>query len=371
MKSAQAAPPPPAHTTTEDIIGRARRVRAKRLTAMGGGAVACLAIAATAVVQFSPRGGADGLAPAAAPSAPVASFSAPPAKPATPPLPVKKVRFTTTLGTYQVGRYTVGPAGQVTDGYTELPVYDGETWPDDNGTTYPYAGATITVYDKDVYDPSTFGGAGDATLVIGDEYRLRVDGREAIGRDWTFAQPGDESKKWVRSALAWQYADNAWATLVPNYGHTDITRAEVAQIAAKLSTGSKRELKVPYTFGYLPQGWQAVAVAQNDASTGLPGSKVFLQQGAVADPATRIDEILPGHLAITVSKGESKISSIRGRDGVHCFEGNRSCTIVKGDYLVDVNNYGETLTDAQVRQITEGLRLTDLADQSSWKPVTV
>jgi hypothetical protein len=362
-----AAPLP--HTSTDDIIGRARRARTRRNAATVAGGVAVLALAVTGVTTLSGGSGANGGQQAAAGPSPMASYSAPPAKPTTPPLPVQKVDFSSTFASYQVGAYRVGPVGQVTDGYTQIPVYRaGETWEDDSSTKYPYAGATITAYDKDVFDTATFNAAGDDTMRVGDQYEVTVNGKPALARDFTYISPVDPQKSWVRTAIAWQYADGAWATLMPDYYTAGLSRDDAVRIAEGLGTAAKKDLKVPYHFGYLPKGWQVVGVTQRDAKTSTLVSEVFLHQGPVADPSTRIDEVLPGHLKISVMKGKPKVE-IKG-DGVHCFTGQQSCTIISGDYLVDLGNYGETLTDAQVKQIAEGLQFTSLADQKTWVSVT-
>ncbi|MEV6630249.1 hypothetical protein AB0M54_05790 [Actinoplanes sp. NPDC051470] len=371
LKSLESTPPPPAQTTTDDIIGRARRARAWQSVALGSGVAAVLAVAVAVGVTTlgGPGGAGPGGVPAAGQPTPQSSFSPPPAERIDPPLPVKKVSFSTDLGAYRVGAFRIGPAAKITDGYVELPVYhDGITLGE--GSTYPLAVATITVYDKDVYDTSTFGGAGNATLIIGDHYPMTVGGREALGRDWTYISPVDESKKRVMAALAWQYDDGAWATLLPNYGGPDLPRDQAAQIAAGLTTAGKQDLRVPYRFGYLPDGWQAVAVRQTPADTSEFVSEVFLHKGPVADPATRIDEVLPGHLQITVLKGlDPGKADYTDKEGVHCTPGRESCAVVHDDYRIGLHGNGSTLSDAEIKKIAEGLQLRDLADQSKWAKV--
>lgn len=372
MRSLEATPPPPARTTTDDIIGRARRARVWRGAAIGTGTAACLA----AAVAFSVTAGAGtrpGLGdsgdvqPASQPT-PMASFSVPPAERSDPVLPVHKIDFSSELGQYRIGAYRIGPAVKVTGGYTELPIYrDGTTL--GGGSTVPLEVATMAVYDKGVYDTAQFGGAGDSTLIIGDQYSLTVGGREALGRDWTYISPIDPAKKQVMTALAWQYADGAWATLLPNYGGPDLPRGLATQIAAGLTTSARRDLKIPYQLKFLPPGWQAVAVRQSLPGNDTPVSEVFLHQGPVADPATRIDEVLPGHLKITVMKGldPGKADYVTG-DGVHCTAGRQSCAIIKGNYRIDLDGYGGP-SDADVKRIAEGLQLRNLADPTTWAKV--
>jgi hypothetical protein len=370
LESLEATPPPPARTTTDDIIGRARRTQAWRNVALGTGVAACLAVA-VAVALPGPGDpkltGSSGL-PSAQPT-PGQSFAPPPAEPTVAALPVKKVDFSTGLSAYRAGAFRVGPATEVTDGYVELPVYhDGTTL--GNGSKRPLEVATITVYDKGVYDTATFGGAGNADLTIGDQYPATVDGRPATGQDWTFTSPLDASKKTTKAALAWQYADGAWATLMPNYGGPDLPRDQAARIAAGLTTAAGHELKVPYRPKFLPDGWQAVAVSQVEPATSELISEVFLHKGPVPDPATRVDEVLPGHVQITVTKGlQPGKADFTDTEGIHCTAGRGSCAIIHGDYRIDLHAYGAGLSDTQLKQIAEGLQLHDLADQSTWTKV--
>ena len=359
--------PPPPRTTTDDIVNRARRMRARRTAAMGGALLACLAVAVTVVPRLGPAG-AGGIMPAEQPNAPMASFSPPPASPTDAPLPVKKIDFRTNLGEYRVGPYQIGPATTVTEGYTELPVYhDGSTWQNDLGEKFPLTVATITVYGEDVYDTTTFGGAGDATLTIGDQYPVTVGGRDAIGRDWTYSSPVDATKKQTVAALAWQWADDSWATFLPSYGGPSMSRDQVATIAAGLTTTAQRDLKVPYRLGHLPQGWQAVSVQQIEARYGMSESVVFLHQGPLADPATRVDAVLPGHLVIGVMQkpkpGEKNDYS--SEPGVQCTPGQQTCSVIHGDYIVTFRG----LSEDQIRRIATELDLRNPADPGSWVKV--
>ncbi|MEU8244586.1 hypothetical protein AB0C07_40555 [Actinoplanes missouriensis] len=369
LRSLETTPPPPARTTTDDIIGRARRARVWRGAAIGAGAAACLAVAVAVSVPAvtGSGGGSGGVQPAGQP-VPQASFSAPPAERTDPALPVDKIDFSSPLGQYRVGAFRIGPAVTVTGGYTELPVYhDGTTL--GGGSTEPLEVATIAVYGKGVYDTALFGGAGDATLVIGDQYPVTVNGRGGLGRDWTYLSPTDAASKQVMAALAWQYADDSWATLLPNYGGPDLSREQATAIAAGLSTSARRDLKVPYRMTFVPEGWQAVAVRQP-----VPGggslSEVFLHAGPVADPVTRIDEVLPGHVKISVMKGlEPGKADYTTDEGVHCVTGQGHCTIIKDDYRIDLDSYGAGLADTEVKRIAEGVQLRDPADPDTWVKV--
>jgi hypothetical protein len=361
LRSVQDGAPAP-HTTTDDIIARAKRRRARRTVGVASAAVAaCLGIVAAALTIPGDGGAVTptaGRPAASAPTGPVPTES---------PLPVKQVDFTATLGDYRVGSYRIGPVGQVTAGYQQIPVYrDGETWTDDDShVNYPYEGATITVYRPGVYDPGSFTFGEDTTLKIGSQYTVSIGGRPGIAVDFTYTQPDNRSNKFVRTALAWQYQAGAWATLVPNYSHAALPKADAVRIAAGLVTSAKkRQLKVPYQLGYLPSGWQAVGVAQYDPAKTSMGSAAYFHQGPLANPATVLDASVPGTVSIGVSTGKSKDPLV---EGLNCATGRHECTILHGPYLISVGSWDAS--DDVVRKIAEGLQLKDLADQSTWVPV--
>ena len=370
LKSAQDAAPPP-RATTDDIIAQAGRIRARRAaTAAAGGVVACIALAATAVAGL---GASDGegqpvAAPPAvsAPAGPEPSASAP--APVSSAAPVQPAGFTATLREYRAGQYKIGPAGQVAPGYQEIPVYsDGRTWESEAGRSYPLSAGSIIAYRAGVFDPATFGGRGDATLTVGPKYQVKVGGKAAVGRDLIFQSPVDVTKRYVRASLAWQYAPDAWATFVPDYDTVDLSRADARQIAAGLSTAPAREVRVPYRLGRLPGDWRAVAVTQTPEKVSSVVSKVFLHDGPLTESAAlKIDEVFPHSAMITVIKDKPKDATLRGADGLRCSSGRATCTIVQGEYLIEVADWNETLTTAQVEQIAKGLRLRDLGDQKTW-----
>ncbi|BCJ54919.1 hypothetical protein Asp14428_63940 [Actinoplanes sp. NBRC 14428] len=375
LKSVQEAAPAP-HTTTDDIIARARRSRTRRTAAtVAGSAVAGIAAVTVAVSAAATSGasssgfGAAGQPSGSAPAQPAVSAPAPQVS-APAPLPVKRIDFVTTLTGYRTGVYHAGPPGLVTAGFQELPVYrDGETWPGDDGVKYPLATGTITAYRAKLYKPESFAFDESATQKPGKQYPITVEGRPGFGIDLTYISPADGTKKWVKTALAWEYADNAWATFVPRDGQGAVSRADALKIAGGLTLGAKREVKAPYRFGYLPEGWQVVGAEQTDADTSNRVSTVYLHQGPMADPVTRVDELPPRTIKIEVSKGKPKNASLAGKDGVHCYTGRANCVIVRGDHLIDVVDLDGALGNAQVEQLTRGLQPADPAAQGTWMKI--
>ncbi|MFI6074251.1 hypothetical protein ACIA5C_22080 [Actinoplanes sp. NPDC051343] len=358
LESVRGGAPAP-HTTTDDIIARAKRRRTRRrLGITAAGIAACLGIVMTATLL---PGGTPNMEVA---GEPIPSGPTGP-RPIEKALPIKHVDFSSTLGSYRAGAYQVGPAGQVAAGYQQMPVYkDGETWEDDDThVNYPYAGSTLTVYAPGVYDPGSFAFGEDATLKIGDKYTVKIGDRPGFAIDFTYSQPGNESNKFVRTALAWQYRTGAWATLVPNYEHGPLPRADAIQIAAGLITSArKQQLKVPYKLGYLPKGWQAVAVTQTPVATSTSLSTLILHPGPEANPALLLDESAPSTVVIGVSRARDTKEHLV--EGLNCFPGRQECTIVHGDYLIGVGSWDQP--DAVVKKIAEGLKLKDLSDPSTW-----
>lgn len=357
---------PAPHTTADDIIATARRIRARRRAAMAGGAAACLAVMTAAVTALGPSGTK---APGTGVPAAVQPVQASPLLPPD--------TFSTVLGEYRVGPYRIGPVRQVTAGYQQLPVHrDGLTWPADDGRRFPLADGMITVYRPGVYHPDRLG-RDDPSGVYGVPSPLTVAGRPAVSRTVSksvsvgSAPPSPAPDGHVRTALAWQYAPDAWATYVPTSVDRDESAADALRIAAAVTPRPERELRVPYRLDVVPDGWQTVAVTETREKDGTVLSEVYLHKGPVPDArlAGQVDIRLPG-VHIVVMKAQPKDERIRGRNGVHCYPPQAACTVVLGEYLIDVDGRGAgDLTEADIRRIVDGLQPVDIADVGAWLPV--
>lgn len=365
LESARDTAPAP-RTTTGDIIIRAGRIRARRRFAAATGAgAACLAVAV---------GGVAGLSSPPPAQQPAAQ------QPAAITLPAG---FATVLGDSRVGDYRIGPVGEVTPGYQEVPVYrDGATWPGDDGKNYPLVDGTITVYQPGVYDPATFR-RPDPQARFGPEFTVTVAGRPGVGHEITYAagvqdlggpsmSPSfDPAGRFSRVALAWQYAANAWATYVPRDARVRQSTEDAVAIAEALTVVPERPVRMPYRFGYLPQGWQPIAVTETPAGDSTTVSEVFLHEGPRdGDLATAVDEVTPRTVKVFVSRGDLKDDAIEGRKGVHCYA-QPVCTRILGDYFIQVDGmFTNSLPNSEIRRITEGLKPVDVADHDAWVPAT-
>lgn len=377
LESVQQAAPAP-HTTTDDIIARARRIRARRTAAVVTGSAA--AVLAVVVAATAGQGAPTGKTPPAAQGPSVAqgpSIAVPlPGSLLTPP-----DTFSTMLGEYRVGPYQIGPVGAVTAGFQELPVYrDGQTWNADDGTPYPLSDGLITIYRPGVFSPDTFGADEPTDYSFGAEFPVTVAGRPGIGREVSQSVspsggvdpsgPSNPQDRYVRTALAWQYEPGAWATYLPQFLLRNESTQDAVRVAAAVTPKPRRQVRLPYSLDYLPVGWQIVAVTETRAKLSNQVSEVFLHDGPIpaANLRDKVDLRLPG-VHIVVMKGQPKDGDIRGQDGVHCYAPQPACTVVSGDYLIDVDGRGSDLTETDVRQIVLGLHPVDLADQDTWVKV--
>jgi hypothetical protein len=362
LESVQDTAPAP-HTTTDDIIARARRMRARRTAAtVTGGAAAVVAVVLAAVAGLGGGPGAE--EPPAAESVQSSLLTLPDG-------------FRTVLGEYRVGAYQIGPVGTVTAGYQELPVYrDGQTWDAQNGQRYPQPDGTITFYRPGVYNTKALG-TEEPRVTYGAAYPVTVAGRPGIGREVSYTRgqalgmPETSPTKYVRTALAWQYAPKAWATYVPQLNMRTQPAQDALDIAAEVTPQPARPIRTPYHLGVIPDGWQPVAVTETPAKLSSEVSDLYLHKGPVPKNAlaTTVDIRLPNALEIVVIKGQPKDDKIRGKNGVHCYSPGPACTIVVGDYFIDVEGRFSGLSDTEVRQLVLGLTPVDIASQDTWVPV--
>ena len=387
LESVQGAAPPP-RTSTDDIIATARRMRTRRTVgAAAGGTAAVLAVMVAAVAGFT--GPSATVPTAGSPSAPAASAAGPefqpipsvaellpPADTRTPLLSLP-TSFRTVLGEYRIDGYRIGPAGQVTPDFQELPVYrDGETWRGDDGRDYPMSDGLLTFYRPGVYQPKKLG-AEEPSAPWGTAYPVTVAGRPGIAREMSYgltagssAAPGEQ--RYTRTAIAWQYRLDAWATYVPRPLQGSRPWQDGLDIGAAVTAKPVRPVTAPYRLGFVPAGWQVIAATATPATVSSTLSEVYLHRGPVAADARGAKVDISGpNVRIAVFHGDPKSAKLRGRDGVHCHSPVASCTIVRGDHFIEVEGrFAEGLGEADIRRIVDGLTPVDIADRDAWVPVS-
>ncbi|MEV4349174.1 hypothetical protein AB0J83_32355, partial [Actinoplanes sp. NPDC049596] len=251
--------------------------------------------------------------------------------------------FASTVGESRAGAYRVGPVDQVTTGYQRLPVYrDGLVVRIDD-KTYPRAVATITVYRTGVFDPGAFTNPGQGRTSV----PLKLAERQAL----------IDGKK-----VAWPYAADSWATLVPSEGKGSPDLSDAAKIIDSIAPAPERPVRAPYSFGFLPPGWRVVSAGQ--AAPGLSDqiSRIALQKGDLtrAQKQGPVDETVPYAILKIVA-----VPQDTSRERIRCV--SHYCTmILDRGHEAELQGIGTGPSVPEIRRILAGLRFADVADQSTW-----
>jgi hypothetical protein len=237
---------------TEDTPDRSRRrvverIAAGRWKAVAAPAVAALAVASVVVaaVTLSHSGGAG--RHTAAPGSGIATA------------PV--------YGTAPTCDPAGGPRCFDTFSFNDLPGRKTSLWlpiaaPGMRKMTYTTEGERVTLFDPGVFDTSKLAGARKVQGFGITGYWVKVPG----DRDFCQAAGGSPC---LLPAVAWQYAPDAWGTVVPvpggNFGNP---RLSPLQIAAAVDP-ARKPLPVPVKVGHLPAGY---AVREIETSPNYDGS---------------------------------------------------------------------------------------------------
>jgi hypothetical protein len=355
---------PPMRRDVDQVVqaGRTRAVRG-RLLRVGAGAGTAVAVAAALALPH-----AFGGAPAATPAAPAASAA--PAAPLTYPADKFAYAFTG----YQAGPFTVSEPILVTPGYQESYVrrgdemenlYDG-TKEDRVVASVPGYSALLTVYRPGTFEPTRFNGAE----------AVRVAGHPGLYAPAVHYQPGDDSPS--KGALAWQYAEDAWATLA-SVTPDGYSKAEFVQIAAGLAAAPPTTATSPVKLTWTPPGYGLTSAGATDD---------YPNGGPYMVSSQRLIKTRPAYTGLTATVDASATGSPTFRVGVfpvsfadnshvrpgaasYCNDGNANlCYRMTSDgkYLIEISSNGG-LSTADLRRVLDSAKLADPADRSTWSPV--
>jgi hypothetical protein len=360
---------PAARHSVDDIVAAGRRRRRRAVGQWLGGAGVVAAAVATAtlltVSNLALSGGrstSTAMLPAAIPPAPAAPAASPP--------------FTFTFAGYQVDNYRVLPPDEVTLAYQTAGIIL------DNPTANPrsqYAG-TLTVYQPGMFDP--------------DEYRtgtpLTVQGREAFQADlsgpvlgaWNndvYATPSlaPGTPTADRSALAWQYAPDAWAVINSEIQGAAFPPADEVKIAERftVTNGAPTVAKVPFRAGYLPAGFTLQSVSGQSMTAENRGMVTFVY--SLPQPTTKMS-------AARSLEHDGKVTSVvlsilwvdtPPPDAVkrtsRCNPGQHWCvtTLPGGEFYLATEDPSATLSDAELLRVADGLTFANIKDTSTWYPI--
>ena len=373
------ADPPPLRYSVEDAIAAGRK-RQRRLRAAWAGAGSAAVVVAVAAAVAMPQVIPDRRPVGPAPVAPAAS-----------PVPTQRVSFeypadeyTGNIASFTVGNLTVTGTVHMTPGYqVAVVVAQGRGTPieDENGTTHqmPNDVGNVVVYRAGVFDPAQFE-SGEPVSINGAHgyYRAPVKVKPTASNLKFPAQA-----RQVNPALAWEYADNAWAVVSTN-ANAEITKQQLIAVAGKLTSSTPAPVKVGFRLTYVPAGFNLAAAGTSDSNLLSPlegESYVRLVKGDFAykgltEPAR--DMFLVGKKQLPLiqiaiyPKWYSKYVAPRGEPVSAAFCGADSlCYRVtsNGEYDVEVNG-GGAVPDAELLKMLKMLKFADPGDPGTWLTAT-
>ncbi|WP_344617685.1 hypothetical protein, partial [Dactylosporangium salmoneum] len=322
---------------------------------------------------------AEGSPAATAATAPPA-VALPAQMPATPSPPPSNVAYPSAKFSYSFAAYSAGPFAitgpvLVTPGYQELYVRrGGETFDLYDGAvtggkkvvaTSAGFSALVTVYRPGAFQPTRF--------TSGEP--VRVHGRPGFYAADVPYQPGESTS---RGALAWQYADNAWAT-VASVTPDGYTKAEFLQIAEGLTTAPARTATTPVKLRWTPTGYVLTSAGSTDgypngASYMVSSVRLVKARPAYTGLVATVDASATGTATVRVS-----VYPIEFTDSTHQVPGAASCNAGNpnlcyrmtddGKYLVEIDSNGG-VPESDLRRVLDSAQLAQPADPSTWFPVT-
>jgi hypothetical protein len=376
------ADPPPMRRSVDDVLAAGRRRRRRGRIAWGSGTSAVLVAAAAAAVAV-PRVVADRreepppaavAAPANVPSSSAGATVTP--GPTAAPSPAKSAPWLAYgFRGYTAGQFVVSSPILVTPGYQEAFVRKGNELDhlyDASGAivaSTPATSAMLTIYRPGVFNPARF--------ARGEPVKVR--GRPGyFGADVPYhASEGPRP----RPALAWRYADDAWA-VVSNLTPTVYSRSDLIRVAEGLAMDGEYPATVAFKASWLPPDYRLTSAGSTDD---------YPQGGSYMVSSVRLITALPSYRGLTepVNAEKSGQSTVRiaiyplswtdashrrpGTSTAYCNAGNASLCYrmtPDGKYLAEaVGSGGQKPVD--LKKILDGLAFASIEDPSSWYPLTI
>lgn len=365
---------PPAPYTVEQIVQRGRRSRRRRTGAQTVGAAgSALAVAAIVAVAF-PHG-SGGTPRPAVPAASKLAVSSP-----------QVPAFTVTIRGFTVDQdFAVQASAESTPGYESARVVRPHATEIGNPAGITQQSGVLTVFRPGVFNPFQYAAGSPVT----------INGRSGFTRTFdegiSIPDPQNPTKMINHTmhlaSIAWQYADDAWATVTAtNDGkYYGMTAAQVQAVAEKFVPSLHGPIATaPYTILRIPSGWQLGSAGGDDVTALNSGS------GAISHVYLARTEIhftgLTGRIDLDRGRDAGILLSVQKNDtggpAAHPFTApscyNRAdgqgafCDRAIGatGYYLEAIDQTRTLTGAQINAIIDGLRFTDPAHPATWIPVT-
>jgi hypothetical protein len=335
-------------------LRRARQHTLRRRTAvaLAAGVAAAAAVAAPSVVLTAGSPDPDPLVPAAsggvsgAPSTPVAT---PPRQTTqAPPAPTARDAWSETLRRVSEGGWLIDPTE------TSAHVQRANVVRTETSTLV----ASIAVYEPGVFDPSPVLGGARTTVQEAPAYFAWVPDPYRVVGD--------------RPALAWQYAEHAWAVVWPELDTFAPSMSiqvpgELLEIASLVEIGEPEPIRLPFHVDYRPDGLVPNSVTHFGAA--YPDRTVFYEYVDAPvdfwDPQREF--AFPLHLSMRPADSEQwrPNMTIGGREAMRL--GDDVIVAIDDLWLTFGSGAGaEPLPDEEIEQILTGMTFADWSDQSTW-----
>ncbi|MEU7865211.1 hypothetical protein [Dactylosporangium sp. NPDC049140] len=357
---------PPMRRDVDDFVTAGQRRRSRHRLLQGGGAAVATAAAVFAALTVP----ALSSAPAAPPATP-----APVAAAGAGAVAYPDAQWTYGFKGFTAGEFTVTAPEHITPGYQELYVRRGNEvsnlYGDNNSVvaSSPLYSANITVYRPGVFQPTKFANAAP----------VKVNGRPGLFAasvmyiDSTDLAPG--------VALAWQYADNAWA-VASSVVQGKYNKDELVKIASAFAPAQVAPATVAIKATYAPAGYTLVSAGRTDD---------FPSGASYMSASLRLSKTVPSYTALTepidASTGHGPtvriaLYPVEFTDSTHqkpggaafCNSGNANLCFrmtADGKYLAEIYaDGGAAIPQPELLKTLNGLQFADPKQPSTWFPVT-
>jgi hypothetical protein len=352
---------PPWGYDASALVEGGRRLRRRRRNAWAlTGTVATVVALSAGVAVVRGLATYDTTPAAATKPAPVAPFAYPAAA------------MTGNIKGFQVDGYTVTGTVQVTPGYQIANVLAKD---DGGGDAVDAAGGqhdvvhaagVVTVYRAGAFDPKPFTSGSPVT----------VNGHPGFTASYQFGLFAPAP------AVAWQYADGAWA-VVAEAQDSPLRPDQLIDIARGVTSAVPAAPTVAFRTTYLPPGFEPTAVGTVDwqLTVMMPGqSYLELHKGDLPYRNLTMpvyDDPIVGQKAIPMIEltvypaWSAKYSPPAGKPRNFAFCADQSLcyrATDDGKYQVEANG-GGTLPDSELLKVVKGLVFADPGDPSTWTPL--
>jgi hypothetical protein len=354
---------PPMRRGVDEMVAAGRRRRGRHRLLQGGvtaTVTAAAVFAAIALPQVLGSKGADAPAGVAAPPAVAVTYPA--------------GDWAYGFKGYKTGEFTVTGSEHITPGYQELYVRRGNQLSTLHGdgdavvASSPRYSANITVYRPGVFQPSKF--AAGEKLTVNGRPGLFVSSVKYI--DASDIDPG--------VALAWQYADNAWA-VASSVVTGQFNRAELLQLASGLASSAASPATVAIKAKYAPPGYFLTSAGRTDD---------FPSGASYMTASLRLVTTRPSYAALTEPVDASSahgptigiaLYPVEFTDATHQRPGGASyCDPVNahlcyrmsadGKYLAEIYaDGGADVSQPELLKTLENLDIADPGQASTWFPL--